>query len=110
METLNFVNVSKAKIQVKENLCVFIPATLEINDEKRGNIFLNFGDISSVNPPSKVRGDLFVYDFSNPVDAVRLNPVLKDERVECDSLNDQIEFLLQARMRAQYSRNSFIRS
>lgn len=44
METLNFVNVSEAKVQVKENFG-FIPTTLENNDEKRGNIFLNFGNI-----------------------------------------------------------------
>ena len=48
LEILNFVNVSEAKIQVKE---------------KRGNIFLNFGDISVVNPPSKIKGDVFSYDF-----------------------------------------------
>ena len=31
-ETINF-------IQVKENICGFIPATIEISDERRGNIF-----------------------------------------------------------------------
>ena len=40
--TLNFLNVSEAKIQVKENLCGSILATIEINDKKRGNFFLNF--------------------------------------------------------------------
>ena len=63
-ETINFLNVSEAKIQVKENLCRFIPATIEIIDDQRGNIFLNFGDISSIIPPSKVHGDLFTYEFS----------------------------------------------
>ena len=43
METLNFVNVLEAKIQVNENSFGFISATIEINNEKRGNIFLKFG-------------------------------------------------------------------
>ena len=30
VETINFINVSEAKIQVMENLCGFIPATIEI--------------------------------------------------------------------------------
>ena len=55
-ETINFINVSVAKIQVKENLCGFILAPIEISDERRGNI-LNFGDISISNQPSKVQGD-----------------------------------------------------
>ena len=44
-KTLNHLNCVEAKIQVKQNLCGFIPSTIEIKDENRGNIFLNFGDI-----------------------------------------------------------------
>lgn len=109
METLKFLNVSEAKIQVKENLCGFIPAMIEINDEKKGSIFLNFGDISSITPPSKVGGDLFVCDFSNPVDG-RLNQVLKDEEIENDPLSGKFEFLLPEKLHAQFARCPFVQS
>ena len=59
---MNFLNVSEAKIQVKENLC--------------GSI-----DISSLDPPSIAIGELLFCDFSNPVD-VKLNQVMQDEEVE----------------------------
>ena len=54
-ETLNLLIVAE-KIQVKRNLCGFMPATIEISDEHRGNIFLNFGDLVSLDPPTKVIG------------------------------------------------------
>lgn len=54
IETLNLLNCSEAKIKVKKNLCGFMQATIEIKNEIRGNIFLNFGDIESVEAPSNV--------------------------------------------------------
>lgn len=71
IETLNLLNCPKAKIQVKKNLCGFMPPTIEIKDKKRGNIFLNFRDIKLIDPPSKVKGALFVKDFTNHIDVVR---------------------------------------
>lgn len=67
-DTLNLLNVFEAKIQVKKNLCGFIPSTIEISDKKRGSTFLNFGDIESIEPPGKVKDELCVKDFSNPFD------------------------------------------
>ncbi|TYJ98837.1 putative 3,4-dihydroxy-2-butanone kinase isoform X5 [Cucumis melo var. makuwa] len=55
-ETLNLTNVSEARIQVKKNLCGFVPSTIEITDLKCRNIYLHFGDFEFLNPtgPSKV--------------------------------------------------------
>lgn len=52
-DTLNLLNCLEAKIKVKSNLCGFRLATVEIKDEKRGNIFLNFDDIEIMEPPYK---------------------------------------------------------
>lgn len=91
--TLNLLNCSEAKIQVKCNLCGFILATIEIKDEKRGNIFLSFGDIEIMEAPTKVHGDLFVKDFTNPIDIVKLNCVLQDEEISPVLLNPDWKFL-----------------
>lgn len=49
LETLNLPNVSKAKIQVKKNLCGFLPSSsIEITDTKRGNTFLNLEILSNL--------------------------------------------------------------
>lgn len=45
-----------------------MPSTIEIKDAKRGNIFLNFGDIEKLNPPSNIRKVLVVEDFENSID------------------------------------------
>ena len=38
-ETLNLINVAEEKIEVRRNLCGFMPSTIETLDENRGNIF-----------------------------------------------------------------------
>ena len=43
LETLNLIECSEARIKVRKNLCGFLPATIEIKSETRGNFFLNFG-------------------------------------------------------------------
>uniref|UniRef100_A0A9I9D7V6 Uncharacterized protein n=1 Tax=Cucumis melo TaxID=3656 RepID=A0A9I9D7V6_CUCME len=58
VETLNHTNVAEAIIQVKRNLCGFIPSMIEIADEKCGTFFLNYGDIEVLCPPPKVKGEL----------------------------------------------------
>lgn len=40
-----------------------MPATTEITDESQGIIFLNYGDVESLDPPKLVKGDLFIKDF-----------------------------------------------
>ena len=62
-ETLNVVNVVEAKIQVQKHVCCFIPSTIDISDEKKGNIFLNFGYIECLEPTIKVQGALFIKDI-----------------------------------------------
>lgn len=62
-ETLNLLNVAEAKIQVKRNLCGFMPSTIEITDQNRGTKILNYGDIEVLDPPIKVKDALFVNDF-----------------------------------------------
>lgn len=47
-EILNLLNCSDAR--VKRNLCGFMPLTIEIKDEFRVNIFLNFGDFEALDP------------------------------------------------------------
>ena len=59
---------------------------------------------------SKIKGDLFVYDFSNLVDVVRLNQVLKDEEVDRDPLSTKVEFLMTEKMRPQFVRNPYVKS
>ena len=39
-----------------------MPATIEITDFDRGNIFLSFGDIEAVDPPNIIKGTNFGYD------------------------------------------------
>lgn len=80
-DTPNLLNYSEAKIPIKRNLCRFMPSTIQIINVNRRNIFLNFGDIEVVNPPNITKGPLCISDFTNPLDLVRLNQVMKDEGV-----------------------------
>ena len=76
---MNLTNCSAARIQVKKNLCGFVPSTIEITDLKRGNIYLHFGDFEFLNPPrtSKVP---FLLDDS--IDHLRIRDVLLDENFD----------------------------
>ncbi|XP_038904899.1 uncharacterized protein LOC120091119 isoform X2 [Benincasa hispida] len=105
MEILNLIKVLDAIIKVKENLCGFVPATIEVSNEKRGSIYLNFGDISTSNPPSKVKGDLFESDFTNPIDLIRLNEVKCAEGIYCDPLNSKFNFLFSSNRNIKSSRS-----
>lgn len=49
-----------------------MPSTIEIINVQRENIFLNFGDIKALDPPAISHGDLFLKDFINPFDLLRL--------------------------------------
>ena len=52
IESLNLINYSEAWIQVKHNLCDFMPTTIEITNFNRGNTFLNFCNIEPMDSPS----------------------------------------------------------
>ena len=56
---------------------------------KKGNIFLNFGDVVCLEPPIKVQGALFIKEFSNPINLAGLKQVLVDE--ELDSFGSTLE-------------------
>ena len=84
-ETLNLLNVSKGKIQVKRNHCGFVSATLEIVYFNRENFFLHFGDFELIKPPPLTKGRLSFEEFSNSFDLQRLNQALKDKGVVDDS-------------------------
>lgn len=83
----------------------FYTCHLEINDETRENIFLNFGDIEALGPPNVVKGDLQVKDFSNPIDLIRVNQVMKDEDVEGLLANPERDFLINDRRLKDIARN-----
>ena len=51
LEILNLIKCSKARIEVRKNLCGFLPAPIEIKRETRGNFFLNFGDFEPLEVP-----------------------------------------------------------
>ncbi|KAA0047189.1 hypothetical protein E5676_scaffold1280G00090 [Cucumis melo var. makuwa] len=86
---------SEARIQVKHNLCGFVPSTIEIIDPKRGNIFLNFGDFEFLNPPFPTSDTIMVSDFKKSIHLLRIMEVLQDEgsdlsffpRFECPEIN-----------------------
>lgn len=48
--TLNLTNSSEARIQVT-NFSGFLPATTQLMNEVRGNFYLNFGEIESIEEP-----------------------------------------------------------
>ncbi|TYK28792.1 pseudouridylate synthase 7-like protein isoform X1 [Cucumis melo var. makuwa] len=96
VETLNDTNVVEAKIQIKWNLCGFMPATIEIADENRGTFFLNYGDIEVLCPSPKVKGDLLLKDFFNPIDLIRVLQVMKDEEGEAPEIDPEWGFIKDA--------------
>lgn len=57
------INVWKAKIKVKKNLCGFLPTTIKLKDESRGNFYFNFGDIEVLEELSVVQNPFFIKDF-----------------------------------------------
>ena len=66
-----------------------MPTTIGIEYENCETFFLNYGDIEVLSPPSKVKGDLFLKDFSYPIDLVRLLQVMKDEEGEDPEINTE---------------------
>lgn len=96
-ETLKLLNVLAAKIKVKTNLYGFMPSTIEISDDKHGIIYY-FGDFISLEPPAKVKEELFFKDFTNLIDLVRLNQVWQDNGASFPSLNSKLNFLLPSKI------------
>lgn len=54
-------------------------ATIEIQDKKRGNSFLRFGDITPSELPNIINCDLILNDFLNSLNLNRLYQVMDDE-------------------------------
>ena len=81
-ETLNLINVSEAQIQVKKNLCGFVPSTIEITDLKRGNIHLHFGDFEFLNPHNPLKAPNLRDNFNNSLDCFRIREVMIDEDLD----------------------------
>ena len=78
-QTLKFTNCSEAHIQVKKNMCGFVPSTIKILDLKRGNIFLHYGDFEFFSPPFS-RKSLSVQDvYKNSINRLRIREALLDE-------------------------------
>ena len=50
-------------IKVSQNLCGFLPATVELRSEIQGHIFLNFGDFEVMENPKVIEGALFLKDY-----------------------------------------------
>ena len=84
-ETLNLTNVSEARIQVKKNLCGFVPPTIEITDLKRENIYLHFGDFEFQNPTRPFKVPSLWDDFKNSIDCLRVRDVLLDGDIDPSS-------------------------
>ena len=76
---MNLINVSEARIQVKKNLCGFVPSTIEITDLKRGHIYLHFGDFEFLNPHISLKAPNLRDDFNNSLDCFRIREVMIDE-------------------------------
>lgn len=70
-----------------------MPSTIKITDFNRGNIFLNFGDIENIDPPSSTKGSLIIKDFKNPIDQLRVREVLKDEEVDVSFFPHELDIL-----------------
>ena len=107
-DTLNIPSICVDKIQVNKKLCGFILSTIEITNEERENIFLNFGGIEQVDRPCKVEGALFAKDFIDPINVVCLSQVMQEEEVEFNSLNPDLEFLLPSWLIPNFSRNPLV--
>lgn len=52
-----------------------MPTTIELKDEICGNFFHNFGNIETLEEPLAVQNALFIKDFSNRIDLIRLDHV-----------------------------------
>ncbi|MDV3146776.1 MAG: hypothetical protein Q8754_03055, partial [Sweet potato little leaf phytoplasma] len=94
-QTLNLLDCSEARIEVKRNFCGFIPAEIVVTDKIHGNFALRFGDISSLDPSCFIPMDLSLSDFDNEIDLKRVSQVLMDEgfsssQEDLNSFNDQV--------------------
>uniref|UniRef100_A0A9I9E6U9 Uncharacterized protein n=1 Tax=Cucumis melo TaxID=3656 RepID=A0A9I9E6U9_CUCME len=104
---MNMTNVLEAKIKVRENLSDLLSATIELKDEVHGNIFLNFDDIKVIKEPAAIQNTLFIRDFTNPVDLVRIDQALKDEGIDSQVLKPEWAFLNSTHSKPAFARNPF---
>lgn len=81
-----------------------MPSTIEII-YNRGNLFLNFGDVEASDPPSISTGPLFINDFTNPLDLLRLKQVMRDEGVHFSFKSKELDYLVSIQLVSLFSRN-----
>ena len=74
---MNVTNVLEAKIKVRQSRSGLLPATIELKDEVHGNFFLNFGDTNAIEEPAAIQNTLFIRDFTNSIDLVRIDEALR---------------------------------
>ena len=94
LETMNLINCLEAKIKVSQYICSILPATVELQDAFRGNIFLNFGNIKAIEAPKAIEEALLISDFNNPIDVIIINQILLDEGGTPNMLKPEWDFPL----------------
>lgn len=70
-----------------------MPATIEILNEKRGNIFLSLDDIKNSELVKPNMGSLYSSKFTNPIDLICLNQVAQVEGLNIDVSTQEWDFL-----------------
>ena len=85
---------SEARIRVRKNLCDFLPATIELKNESRGNFFLNFGDNESIDNPDIAIKGIFLVTFLILSIFVDYNQLL-DEDVKISIPSSNWDFIKQ---------------
>ena len=84
-KTLNFINYSETHIKVKKNLCGFVPSTIKISYQKRGNMFLYFGEFEFLSPHFPKKSPSVQDVYSNSIDRLRVREALLDEGCDLSS-------------------------
>lgn len=91
---LNLLDCTSTIIEVEKNICRFIPAKIEIADQKFDSFSLRFGDIFPLDPPRNDHGDLSFSNFSNAGDYNRASQVMIDEGFSMPSVSFKGNFVI----------------
>lgn len=83
-KTLNMLDISKAIIQVKKNLCGFLPSSVVVNDPRLGSFTIAAEEVVKVDRYHASRRiaiqiKLEIEFFSNSLDIERVQTILEDE-------------------------------
>lgn len=82
-------------------------ATLEITHFNKGNFFLSFGDIESIDPPSITKGYLSLENFSNSFDLPIKPAYERWKSIEGFFFPESMEFLKSIQKTHSFTRNPF---